>query len=322
MIEKLVNHRSIDLNLKDVSDKPPLFLAAGMKNYGAVELLLKCGASVNICNMVSDTPLHIAASVGDHLILNLLLSNGAEKDAINQSGKTALHIAAINNHLEAVKILKSKGANPNIQDISGKQPQHLTTSNEVLWVLTGMKTSDSHPLVIDFIKSPLLGSSRLGMTMCPGRSKKTWRRTLASDINMLLNEKTEVLVTLVQQSEFDSMGIPNFVEEVQRANIEVLHFPIKDKWIPSSMDYLVNAVQEILKRMKQGKCIVVHCNGGKGRTGLIVTAILVTLGMDVSPAIDLTREAREGMIRNPAQIFYAKAFRKRWMSMGVLTVLN
>jgi len=94
----------------------------------------------------------------------------------------------------------------------------------------------------------------------------------------------------------------------------VISFPIPDKWIPSSMDRLVQVVGELVGLVRQGECILVHCNGGKGRTGLIVVSTLVALGMDPSDATEKIRIAREGMIRNPAQLVYVIAFKRAWFS--------
>jgi protein-tyrosine phosphatase len=49
--------------------------------------------------------------------------------------------------------------------------------------------------------------------------------------------------------------------------MESIHFPIKDKWIPPSMEGLIFLVDTIIERMKAGKAVICHCNGGKGRTG-------------------------------------------------------
>ncbi len=55
-----------------------------------------------------------------------------------------------------------------------------------------------------------------------------------------------------------------------------------------------------------------HCNGGKGRSGMVVVSVLVALGMKPGDAIDLVRAARPGTIRNPAQVFYVKLFAQTW----------
>jgi protein-tyrosine phosphatase len=70
--------------------------------------------------------------------------------------------------------------------------------------------------------------------------------------------------------------------------MESIHFPIKDKWIPPSMEGLIFLVDTIIERMKAGKAVICHCNGGKGRTGtgsiifiiIIATAIICLASYD------------------------------------------
>jgi len=68
------------------------------------------------------------------------------------------------------------------------------------------------------------------------------------------------------------------------------------------MDDLIRLVEQVVERIREDKVIVVHCNGGKGRTGLVVVATLCALGMSVDDAVKATRAARPGMIQNPAQV--------------------
>jgi protein-tyrosine phosphatase len=108
------------------------------------------------------------------------------------------------------------------------------------------------------------------------------------------------------------MGISNFRTKIGDVKIESLHFPIVDKWIPSAMDDLVKNVELLVDRIKKGRSILVHCNGGKGRTGLLVVSALVALGLEVNDAVQVIRDARPGMIQNPVQLIYARAFKKVW----------
>jgi len=108
------------------------------------------------------------------------------------------------------------------------------------------------------------------------------------------------------------MGIPDLHLTLNRCDIETVHFPISDKWVPSSVNDLITLVQVILVRIKRNKTILVHCNGGKGRTGLVVAATLVTLGMEPDKAVELIRKAREGMITNPAQLLFLRSFKQAW----------
>eukprot|EP01121_Diplochlamys_sp_Union-15-3_P009642 TRINITY_DN2630_c0_g1_i2.p1 TRINITY_DN2630_c0_g1~~TRINITY_DN2630_c0_g1_i2.p1 ORF type:complete len:175 (+),score=37.91 TRINITY_DN2630_c0_g1_i2:209-733(+) len=67
------------------------------------------------------------------------------------------------------------------------------------------------------------------------------------------------------------------------------------------------------QNQEQGKTVVCHCNGGKGRSGTMIVATLVGLGHKVQKAIDIVRKARSGTIRNPLQIMYVKRFKTAWL---------
>jgi len=109
---------------------------------------------------------------------------------------------------------------------------------------------------------------------------------------------------------------------VVNKGMESIHFPIKDKWIPNSMPKLMELVEFIISRLKERKTVVVHCNGGKGRSGTIVVATLVGLGKKVDNAIKVVRSTRSGTIRNPVQIAYLKRFKKAWKKKKKIQSLN
>jgi ADP-ribosyl-[dinitrogen reductase] hydrolase len=115
------------------------------------------------------------------------------------------------------------------------------------------------------------------------------------------------LVSLVQNPELEMMGIPHFFDKVKAYGIQSIHYPIPDKWLPNSMDEVSELVNRIIELLHRGKRIVVHCNGGKGRTALVVVSVLVSLGMSAGEATDLVRATRPGTLYNPAQIIYVRA---------------
>jgi len=106
------------------------------------------------------------------------------------------------------------------------------------------------------------------------------------------------------------MGISNMIAEFQKAGISSIHYQIHDKWIPSDMVPFVACVNQLVAEIKQEKIIMVHCNGGKGRTGLVVVAAMMALGMEQDEGVRIIREARPGMIYNPAQLLYLLAYHK------------
>lgn len=54
---------------------------------------------------------------------------------------------------------------------------------------------------------------------------------------------------------------------IKELGMESIHFPIIDKWIPDDLLAMVKCVLDMLKEIKRGRIMLVHCNGGKGRTG-------------------------------------------------------
>eukprot|EP01122_Echinamoeba_exundans_P003235 TRINITY_DN13364_c0_g1_i1.p1 TRINITY_DN13364_c0_g1~~TRINITY_DN13364_c0_g1_i1.p1 ORF type:complete len:869 (+),score=301.52 TRINITY_DN13364_c0_g1_i1:179-2785(+) len=181
-------------------------------------------------------------------------------------------------------------------------------------------TSDNNPMKVDFIpETEILMNQmgRIGLCMAPGRKKKKahhdWDRDLDKDLDRI--QKTfncDVFVSLIRTSEMIALKIPNLFEEVEKRGMESIHFPIKDKWIPNSMDGLIALVDALIQRLKEGKTIIIHCNGGKGRSATVAVAILIGLGKKVQNSIEVVRKARSGTIRNPLQIMYVKRFKKAW----------
>lgn len=181
-------------------------------------------------------------------------------------------------------------------------------------------TSDNNPMKVDFIpETEILMNQmgRIGLCMAPGRKKKKahhdWDRDLDKDLDRIQSAyNCNVFVSLIRNSEMVALKIPHLFQEVEKRGMESIHFPIKDKWIPNSMDGLIALVDTLIQRLKAGKTIIIHCNGGKGRSATVAVAILIGLGKKVQNSIEVVRKARSGTIRNPLQILYVKRFKKAW----------
>lgn len=309
----LIEDERINFDVKDKAELTPLNILTYIGYYRLIKLMVNKKANLDLKTYT--TPLCIAAEAGQLKITKLLLKNNAKVSAQDHKGFTPLHYACKNNDLEMAKLLMRYGASTSIETFDTHQkPYQLTENIDVKNIALGRETSDTHPLEVDYIECELLGSAKIGITMCPGRNKKNHSRNLNKDIDILLKHGCEVLVTLVQQSELDSMGIPHFVETVTLHGMEVIHSPIKDKWIPNSMDYFMNLIEELVEQVALGKNIVVHCNGGRGRSGLVVVSTLVALGLEPGKATDIVRSSRARMLYNPAQILYVKVFKVSYRS--------
>ena len=121
---KLLVEKGADVNIESKSEMTsientirPLCLAAYLKNYDIVKVLVENKADVNAKNGVSKiTALHWSARKGEFKITELLIKNGADVNACTGSGITPLSDTALNNKNPAkiAKLLLKHGADPNI----------------------------------------------------------------------------------------------------------------------------------------------------------------------------------------------------------------
>eukprot|EP01126_Amoeba_proteus_P012509 TRINITY_DN15155_c0_g2_i3.p1 TRINITY_DN15155_c0_g2~~TRINITY_DN15155_c0_g2_i3.p1 ORF type:complete len:464 (-),score=112.58 TRINITY_DN15155_c0_g2_i3:196-1587(-) len=275
----------VDLDVKDRDHRTALSIMCQAGTLSPVGILLNRGANPNLTDVKGMMPLHYACQSGDLEIVQSLLHYGSLLEPADRSGLRPVHHAARANHLRILKFLKSRGSNMNPSDIPGiPPPSQITKDLDVCWFLESRYTCETHPLKVDFVTSdhfPVLGDSKIGMSMCPGRNKKNWRRHLEVDLQVLINLRTQLAVSLVTEDELASMNIPHLRRRMREVGIDVIEFPIGDKWIPSTMESLMIVVKQLMDAISAGKCIFVHCNGGKGRTGLSCGGDGVTIFLHV-----------------------------------------
>ena len=202
-------------------------------------------------------------------------------------------------------------------------------------------TSASHPLEIAFLSRAGLPDDNgpIGFCMLPGRrkAKKThrWARDLSADLVAIRSTpstrrllggvavpdprySTEparprqdrlCLVTLCTEEEL-ARDSPGFQEAVRVIACRE-HLPIKDKRRPDDTRAFDELIARLVDRIDDGMRVVVHCNGGNGRSALVAAAVLIGLGVSQSAAVAGVRAARAGSLRNPLQLWFLWMFARR-----------
>jgi len=252
--------------------------------------------------------------LGNMFMAEMLIRARANVNKTNDRGITATHNAASVNHLELVLLLLRNGANRNIKSIDGTIPADFAKDENLAIILRGKKTSISDPFEINFIDKthcPLLKESRIGMSMCPGRVWSSWQRDLNKDLKVILENKVQVICSVITNTELKEMNQPDLMDKFHTAGLESIHYSIHDKWLPNSIDNFLSFVDSVMYHIHKEKTILIHCNGGKGRTGLIVVTCLLLLGVPVDQGVTIIRSVRSGMLRNPAQEVFLHALSSR-----------
>jgi ADP-ribosyl-[dinitrogen reductase] hydrolase len=175
------------------------------------------------------------------------------------------------------------------------------------------------PLRIDAVEIPSTGGL-IGMTVCPGKDEYAgldvpagpWKRDLDVDLLAIRDWGVQLLATLIEDFEFELLGVPDLPEKTRSLGIRWLHLPIVDFGIPDSrFEKQWNTDgKELKKVLEDGGRVVLHCRAGLGRTGTIAARLLIEFGMDPRAAIAKVRQARPGAIQTREQDEYVR--RCRW----------
>lgn len=169
------------------------------------------------------------------------------------------------------------------------------------------KTSQNSPLQIAQVQlEPDKGS--LGLTLCPGKKDpgSHWNRDLAQDLQAIRDWGATTVVTLIEDHEFEMLGVQTLGQDVRALGLAWVHLPILDVSIPDHRfeDAWLLEGPKLHKRLDAGERVLIHCRGGLGRTGLVAGRILVERGCEPQIAMQRIRAVRPHAIETRAQERY------------------
>lgn len=178
-----------------------------------------------------------------------------------------------------------------------------------------MKTSLTHPLEIPAVPA---GKGRLGMCMCPGKRQPRaitgpWERDLALDMDALSAFGADILITLMEADELENATpAAELKAATESRGMTWLHLPIPDFAAPGAAfedGWKVHG-PKVRAALADGRNVVVHCRGGRGRSGLVAARILVELGEEPRAAIHAVRKANPLAIETPVQEDHVRAAKR------------
>ena len=130
--------------------------------------------------------------------------------------------------------------------------------------------------VLDSLNSPLRIDSLLlaeggaiGMTICPGKKRPgsisgNWDRDLEIDLQVVRDWGAEIVVTLLEDFEFEEVQIGPLGDQLESLGMQWIHLPIPDKQAPGENFAPAWAVAgaQIHACLQNGGKILIHCMGG------------------------------------------------------------
>ena len=153
---------------------------------------------------------------------------------------------------------------------------------------------------------PIEKKNLLGVSQFPGKNLNNFfdSSLFAKDLEIIKKQKIKIIVSLLPDLEINKLGFNDFIWS--KKEIEYLKFPIDDFGVPSINKYneLKKLISFIKENLMLSKYVLIHCNGGKGRSGMI--AALVLKAMKEKDPIKKVREKVIGAIETEEQEIFVK----------------
>jgi ADP-ribosyl-[dinitrogen reductase] hydrolase len=179
--------------------------------------------------------------------------------------------------------------------------------------------SVTSPLRISAVKVAGTGGL-IGMTECPGMNEHPglgipvgpWRRDLDRDLRAMLDWQAQVLVSLIEDHEFELLDVSELPRKAVALGLRWMHLPIAEGCLPDSrFEKGWDSVgQELRQLLAEGGRIVLHGRRGVGRSGTIAARLLVEFGMTPCAAFAAVRQARPGAIPSLDEENYVRGCRR------------
>ena len=153
---------------------------------------------------------------------------------------------------------------------------------------------------------PIGKKNLLGVSQFPGKNLQNIfdLSSFLKDLQIIKKQKVKIVVSLLPDNEKNKLGLDDLIWS--KVEVEYIQFPISDFSVPPKKKFneLKKLISFIKKNLMLSKHVLIHCNGGKGRSGMI--AALVLKAMKEKDPIKKVREKVIGAIETKEQEIFVK----------------
>ena len=153
---------------------------------------------------------------------------------------------------------------------------------------------------------PIGKKNLLGVSQFPGKNLQNIfdLSSFLKDLQIIKKQKVKIVVSLLSDNEKNKLGLDDLIWS--KEEVEYIQFPINDFSVPPKKKFneLKKLISFIKENLMLSKHVLIHCNGGKGRSGMI--AALVLKAMKEKDPIKKVREKVIGAIETEEQEIFVK----------------
>jgi protein-tyrosine phosphatase len=115
---------------------------------------------------------------------------------------------------------------------------------------------------------------------------------LEDDVAGLAQQGVGVVVSLLCADEQVELALEEEAAICSKHDIEFISLPVPDLGVPHDTEEFVAAIYRLVRLVRAGSNIAVHCRQSIGRSGLLAVSIVMALGMTLEPALECVSNAR------------------------------
>jgi len=122
------------------------------------------------------------------------------------------------------------------------------------------------------------------------------RNPTTDDLKDLFDVGFRTIISLLDETE----QRPNYdVEQTQLIDFQRISIPVRDFTTPT-LEQFQNFLKAVNEALEKGK-VVIHCQGGSGRTGTMAAAYWIEKGLSAKDTIDRVRKPRPHVVETKEQ---------------------
>jgi protein-tyrosine phosphatase len=151
------------------------------------------------------------------------------------------------------------------------------------------------------------GSGRLAIMSRPNS------KNLREDLMQAKQSGVQEIISLLTADDVESFGLQEEATVARELGMKFKRYGIQDHGVPTIEAGLHDFLRGALKQLHSGKAVAIHCNSGKGRSGLIAGALLTMEGKTPDDAIKMLRSARHSRVpENDEQEEWIRTFAEQF----------
>ena len=122
---------------------------------------------------------------------------------------------------------------------------------------------------------PIGKKNLLGVSQFPGKNLQNIfdLSSFLKDLQIIKKQKVKIVVSLLPDNEKNKLGLDDLIWS--KEEVEYIQFPINDFSVPPKKKFneLKKLISFIKENLMLSKPVLIHCNGCKGRSGMIAALV-------------------------------------------------